>query len=190
MNGALRNVFIGLVYPAILGAIAYNLLDKIVYQNAQLASIAICITVVIHYVVDYAYTATFTTKSNYNWLTAMCDILIITSLFVAGNSVWDAGLIKNYWLFPAMVLTKIGTLGWDKTTSKKFERLPYDLFFLVVYIICALIFCPRIAIPGGTESLLKSSPPLYLVPVVFIFLDALFYGLHIYKKCKLFGGGN
>lgn len=192
MNGALKNVFVGLLYPAILGAIAYNFLDKIVSQTAQTASIAICIAVVIHYAVDYTYTATFTTKSNYNAVAAIFDFFIIASLFVAGNSVWDSGLIRIYLLFPAMVFTKIWTLFWDRAVFKEFQRLPCDLFFLVVYLICALIFCPCIAIPSGTESLLKSSPRLYLVPSISIFLDAFFYGLHIFKKSghKLVGWGN
>lgn len=192
MNGVWKNVVVGLVYPAVLGAIAYNLFDKIVSQSAQIAPTAICIAVVIHYVVDYTYTATFTTKGNYNVLPAILDFFIIASLFVAGNSIWDSGLITSYFLFPAMVATKLWTLLWDKAVFERCQRFPWDLGFLITYLICALVFCPRIAIKSGTDALLKSSQLLYLLPSILIFLDAFFYALHIYKKSghKLIRRGN
>jgi len=174
----------GLVYPAFLGAIAYKLLEKSISEPVQIPSVAICSAVVIHYAVDYAYTVTYSSNGKYNLAAAIFDFLIIGSLFVAGNSVWDSNVIEIQWLFPAMVFTKIFTLAWDWFVFKEFQRFKWDVGFGTAYLVCALAFFPYIGVPTGTASLLQLRPPIFILPFILICLDATFYARHIYKRRK------
>ena len=114
MNGLLKNLVVGLFYPAVLGAISYKLLD-IIIDSPKIPTIVFGFAIVFHYVMDYVCTAT-ETKSNYNWRSLIFDFMIIMALFVASNSIWNPVAIEIHVLFSAMVATKIGTLFWDQFT--------------------------------------------------------------------------
>jgi len=179
-----KTVVIRLLYPATLGAIVYQFFWQIFYVSPIPSSISLLATlaVILHYLMDYTYTAisasTNQNTTEYKGLTALCDFLIICSLFIAANSVWNPRFITIEWLLPAMAFTKVCTLGWDRSAYGRFLRCGWDFFFLALYSVSGITFIYRFYILSSVETYLY-------VASISITIDTLGYAVYIFREREL-----
>lgn len=179
-----QTIIIGLLYPAVLGAIIYQLLANVLYstQIPSLASILVCVSIAFHYLWDYAFTVREVVSRQstikYNLKTAIFDFLIIASLIVAANSLWHPRFITINCLLLAMAGAKVCTIGWDLAAYQKLLRPSWDILFLVLYLVSGIGFILHFPL------LFKLETYLYLA-FALITIDAAEYAFYIFRRKEL-----
>ena len=126
---------IGLFYPAVLGSILFNFIDKFKVEEISFKYFLFFLIITV-YSFDYLYTATVDVKKDYSTVHGIIDIIIIILLFLSTKSLMNETISNIPLLF---VFTKLLALLWEFLNNRdNFAKVVYTIF-AVLYI--SIYFC-------------------------------------------------
>jgi hypothetical protein len=133
------NFTIGLLYPAILGSIIFNMFDAFSVQRitGDPVRYVLVFLILVHYVLDYLCTNTAKIRNDYSVPQGICDFLIVALLFISINAAYDVPRFQPLTPYVALLLAGTKLLGvfWELFRRKK-DLLAiklFGIFFLVYY---------------------------------------------------------
>jgi len=133
------NFTIGLLYPAILGSIIFNMFDAFSVQRitGDPARYVLVFLIIVHYVMDYLCTNTEKIRNDYSVPQGICDFLIVALLFISINAAYDVPRFRPLAPHVALLLAGTKLLGvfWELFRREK------DLIAIVSFVIFFLVYC-------------------------------------------------
>ena len=137
------NFTIGLLYPAILGSIIFNMFDAFSAQRIMGDPIryVLVFLIIVHYVMDYLCTNTEKIRNNYSVLQAICDFLIVALLFISINAAYGVPRFGSLAPYVALLLAGTKLLGffWELFRSEK-DQLAIWSFGIFCLLYCIVYF--------------------------------------------------
>lgn len=175
----------GLFYPGILGALIYEVGPHL-YSWPWTWDAPRCLVFVmlLHYALDYAYTADDKSKQEYSWCKFPFDFILVWLLYAALRTAHASLLapsivVQVCWL---LLATKVCAILWESLGSvhpDKFAKklsLASDAIPLTGYLLLIALYKSEAAVPEGVVILL----------IAVVILDAVLYWIHepIYEALK------
>lgn len=173
----------GLFYPAILGALIYEIGPSLYSLPWTWGPARILVFVMLlHYALDYAYSADDRSKAEYSWCKFPFDFALVWLLYAAvrtanASILEPSSVVSVCWL---LLLTKICAFAWelvsDRDQCAKKLALASDIIPLLGYALLIFLYTNGAAVPEGVIKLL----------IVVVIIDAVLYWIHepLYKLCK------
>jgi hypothetical protein len=177
-------IIMGLFYPGILGALIYEIGPQLYSWPWTWGAPRILLFVMLlHYALDYAYTADDQSKSEYSWYKFPFDFVLVWLLYAAlraanANLSDASSVVYVCWL---MLATKLCALLWESVAIHRAKRARYlalvsDAIPLLSYGALIIFYARGAVLPGGVVVLL----------IFLVLLDALLYWVHrpVYELFK------
>ena len=176
---------LGLFYPGILGALIYEIGPHLYsWPWTWGPSRLLLFVMLLHYALDYAYSADDESKKEYSWCKFPFDFVLVWLLYAALRTADDSLLnpsrvLQVCWL---MLATKVCAILWESLGSIHPDKLARNLALasdalpLLGYGLLIFLYKREAAVPEGIVMLLIGA----------VVVDAVLYWVHepMYRALK------
>jgi len=167
----------GLFYPGILGALIYEAGPHLYsWPWTWNPNRFLIFVMMVHYALDFAYTADETSKNEYSWCKFPFDFVLVWLLYAALRTA-DAAVLEPSSVIQVcwwMLATKVCAFLWESFGSvhpdgfAKTLALCSDAVPLILYLLLILLYTSGALVPEGVVKLL----------IALVILDAVLYWVH------------